>query len=143
MGKKQRNFFTKEDDSLIKKFVEEHGPQNWNDISDTLKTKTARQCRERWNNKLAPSISTKNFEEDEDLLLIRLVYERGTKWSEISKFFIGRTGVSLKNRYQLLIRHKRTGKSIFYNTTKKEYTEYEDDFFDKLALDEESNIFDL
>ena len=35
---------------------------------------------------------------DEDALIVACVSELGTKWSEISKHFVGRTDNAIKNR---------------------------------------------
>jgi hypothetical protein len=55
----KRNSFTKEEDGIIIRFVKEHEPQNWNDITSIIKTKTCAKCRERWKNILILQIQKK------------------------------------------------------------------------------------
>ena len=43
---------------MLRELVSKHGtkPQSWKIISEQLKTRTVRQCRERWNRFLDPDI---------------------------------------------------------------------------------------
>jgi hypothetical protein len=61
--------------------------------------RTARQCRDRWTNYLAPAISFEPWRPEEDSLIVHKVNEIGTKWATIAKFTHGRTGNALKNRW--------------------------------------------
>jgi myb proto-oncogene protein len=62
----RRNSFTKEEDDTIIRFVKEHGPQNWNDITSIIETRTGAQCRERWKKYLSPSNSREYLSQEED-----------------------------------------------------------------------------
>jgi hypothetical protein len=66
--------------------------------------RNARQCRERWKHYLEPSINRGEWTEAEDDLLVSKHRELGPKWSQISAFFVSRTAVDLKNRYQRIKR---------------------------------------
>nr|AGM32419.1 Myb-like DNA-binding domain containing protein [Coptotermes formosanus] len=108
--RKQRTIFTKEEDQAIMNFVQAFGANHGERIEPFIKTRTSRQCRERWKNFLSPDVSKKGWTVEEDLLLEKLVNEFGPKWSNLAKFFPGRTDVLIKNRYCLLLRHIRAGK---------------------------------
>lgn len=96
--------FTQEEDLFILKMVEENGVSDWNKISKTLKNRTARQCRERWNHYLRPGIVTSPWTNEEDEILSKLYNEIGAKWSIIRSNLPGRTDISIKNRWTLISR---------------------------------------
>ena len=45
---------------------------DWNDISNQIGGRTAKQCRERWQNHLDPLLKFGNWSAEEDTLLIRV-----------------------------------------------------------------------
>lgn len=63
-----------------------------------------RQCRERWNNHLDPSIARGPFTEEEDVKLFQIYKEIGKKWAEISKKMKNRTENAVKNRFNSLMK---------------------------------------
>jgi hypothetical protein len=98
--------FSPADDEQLRFLVEAHGPKNWAAIADEMDGKTARQCKERWQNYLAPSLNTAPWTCAEDKLLMEKFQAFGSKWVRISKFFENRTDSMLKNRYNRLQRRK-------------------------------------
>jgi len=67
-------------------------PREWTKIADELNTasgmnRTPRQCREHWMNKVDPSISHEKFNRDEDLLILRVYLEIGSRWHDLAKLF--------------------------------------------------------
>jgi hypothetical protein len=103
-GKKTavRRKFSHEEDAALKALVEKNGTGNWGLIAGYLKGRTARQCRERWRNYLAPGISTEPWSPEDDQLLSEKHKELGSQWSKIAKFFPNRTDVNVKNRWTSL-----------------------------------------
>ena len=77
---------------------------NWRAISVAMKTRTPRQCRERYQNYLSPDITNAEWTEEDDNLIKQLFEKYGNKWNKISKFFNGRTGNAIRNRYQVILR---------------------------------------
>ena len=67
---------------------------------------TARQCRDRYMNYLAPEYVYSEWTNVEDNLLAEKYLEYGPKWSKIQKFFPNRTANALKNRYNCTICRK-------------------------------------
>ena len=51
----------KEEDDLLKKVVEEHGPKNWSFISKFISGRNPKQCRTRWKDHLSPDINVTCF----------------------------------------------------------------------------------
>ena len=102
-GQSQRVRFTKEEDELLKQLVNNQSQPNWNEISRYMKSRTARQCRERYNNYLRPNLVNGPWTQEEDELLIELYEKYGPKWSFISQSFNSRSPVNLKNHHSSLI----------------------------------------
>jgi hypothetical protein len=115
--RKQRNCFTKEEDEAICEFYKTKGTKRWTDL--ILPSRSARQIRERWKHVLNPVILKKAWTLDEDNRLIEKVEEFGKKRAYFLQFFPGRTDVILKNRHQLLMRHKKAQKKITYEESNK------------------------
>lgn len=119
----QRVRFTKEEDELLKQLVNTQSQPNWNDISRYMKNRTARQCRERYNNYLRPNLINGPWTHEEDELLIELYEKHGPKWSFISQSFHARSPVNLKNHHSSLI-----SKSAIKNRQNKVNFEHEETF---------------
>ena len=50
-----RGAWTKDEDELVINLVALHGSEKWVQISQEMKTRTGKQCRERWHNHLDPT----------------------------------------------------------------------------------------
>ncbi len=57
---------TQQEDELVLRLVQEHGPKNWSFIAKQLPGRIGKQCRERWHNHLNPQISKDKWTEEED-----------------------------------------------------------------------------
>ncbi|EAX76277.1 Myb-like DNA-binding domain containing protein [Trichomonas vaginalis G3] len=66
--------------------------------------RNGRQCKDRWTKYLNPNINTQEFSIDEDIKLLTLYEQFGSKWVLISKFFNNRSDVAIKSRFQVLRR---------------------------------------
>ncbi|OHT14721.1 Myb-like DNA-binding domain containing protein [Tritrichomonas foetus] len=97
--------FTNEEDQKLLHFVQEFGSKNWKEIANRMPGRSIRQCRERYKYFLSPESSNRNsWSFEEDNLLIQKHQEIGPHWSKIVPYFTGRSDVSLKNRFHLLMR---------------------------------------
>lgn len=96
-----RKTFSKEEDARLVEIVKLMGDnfEGWNVVAEKMKTRTARQCRERWVSYLSPTIRVEKWTEDEDRILIDKINKIGKKWTDIASFFNGRSGSDIKNRW--------------------------------------------
>lgn len=98
-----RQKFTNAEDIRLRAIVLEYKETNekidWIRIARKMDNRTARQCRERFQNYLDPRLNKNRWTEDEDELLLKLVQKYGKKWSILTKFFDHRADVSIKNRF--------------------------------------------
>ena len=94
---KTRKNWTNEEDKKLLHLVHEHG-NNWKKISSFF-NKTGKQIRERYINKLDPSIKRGPFSQQEDETIMQNLALFGTKWNLIAKNLPGRPQNAIKNRY--------------------------------------------
>lgn len=66
------------------------GTKNWSLIAQNLQGRLGKQCRERWYNHLDPTVNKGPFTVEEDIKLLELKIERGTKWARIAESLPGR-----------------------------------------------------
>lgn len=97
-----RHKFSRSEDEQLIALVKELGEQNWMEIAARMKTRSPRQCRERYKNYLCSSIQNLPWTEEEDELLRQKVEEIGSKWTVIAQFFENRSDVNVKNHWATL-----------------------------------------
>ena len=107
-----RNKFTPEEDEQLRRLVEINGFKDWKLVSSLMKNRTARQCRERYNDYLNPALNNCEWTMEEEKKLIDLINQYGKKWSFLKQFFPGRSDVNLKNHWPVLERKLRAIQNI-------------------------------
>jgi hypothetical protein len=98
--------FTPEEDCRLVELVRLYGANDWIAIAGLLGNRNPRQCRERYCNYLDPSLRCDPWTAEEDALIIAKHDMFGAKWSKIAKFFHNRSDNALRNRWQLIARHR-------------------------------------
>ena len=98
--------FTVEEDRALMNYVMIYGCSNWVQIASLMKGRTQKQCRERWNGHLCPSVNKGPWTLEEDLILAQKHSEIGNKWAKISHFLPGRTDILVKNRWNTSVKYR-------------------------------------
>jgi hypothetical protein len=91
--------FTPDEDVKLRSLVERFGTKSWEEIARFIPDRTARQCRDRYNNNLLESLIRDPWTPEEDAILIQQYRRIGPKWVEIGKILSGRSGNNVKNRW--------------------------------------------
>jgi hypothetical protein len=97
--------WTKDEDDMIVELVSSTG-KNWAMISKMMPTRNGKQIRDRFLNYLDPNINKIKFTDEDDKNIIEYYKIYGTKWSKIAKYFEGRTGDMIKNRFYSCLKRK-------------------------------------
>lgn len=74
-----RRPWTKEEDTLIMKLVQQHGTRKWPLVASKLHARSGKQCRERFKNQLDPNIKKEPWTNEEDLAIVEAQNEIGNK----------------------------------------------------------------
>jgi hypothetical protein len=103
LKKPKRCKFSRREDAMLSSLVEELGTQ-WEIIAEKFGNRTARQCRERFQSYVCPTLASEPWTREEDKFLTLLFASVGPKWSCLAKSFQGRSPVHLRNRWLILRR---------------------------------------
>ena len=89
--------WTLKEDFLIKSWVQEHGPVNWNLCALRIKDRCGKQCRERWTNILDPSINKGLFTIKEQKVIFKGLQTHWMRWKKINALLNNRRTNMIKN----------------------------------------------
>jgi hypothetical protein len=90
--------WTQEEDEILSNAATRFGAHSWKEVAETLPGRNAKQCRERWFNRLNPQVKKGPFEAWEDHFIMNRQHEIGNRWSVIAQELPGRTASGVKNR---------------------------------------------
>lgn len=93
----RRGFWSPEEDRKLMELISIFGASNWVKISNSLNTRTPKQCRERYHQNLKPSLNRTPISAEEGELIEKLVAKHGKKWAEIARHLNGRSDNAVKN----------------------------------------------
>ncbi|KAI3950099.1 hypothetical protein MKW98_008544 [Papaver atlanticum] len=101
---KDRQRWTSEEDAILRAYVKQYGPREWNLVSERMNVsihRDAKSCLERWKNYLKPGIKKGSLTEDEQCLVIHLQAKHGNKWKKIAAEVPGRTAKRLAKWWEV------------------------------------------
>ena len=100
-SERTNKLWSKEEDELLFSLIHVGDDKRiaWKSICKDIKTKTYKQCRERYFYKLKRGLKFGNWTKQEDEIILSLQRLHGNKWSLIAKHLNGRSSNSVKNRY--------------------------------------------
>ena len=105
---KKTNFWTEEEDKILKEKAKEFNFKNWKLIANFISGKNSIQCSARFR-RIRPGLIKGPWGKEEDTKLISLYEKYGRNWSAISKEMPQRTGKQIRDRFlnSLDTRYKR------------------------------------
>ena len=92
------NFWTEEEDRILKEKAEEFNYKNWNSIANFIPGRTSIQCSARYR-RIRPGLVKGAWDKDEDCKLLSLYEKYGKNWAAISKEMPHRTGKQIRDRF--------------------------------------------
>jgi hypothetical protein len=72
---------------------------NWQEIASYMPGRTGRQCRDRFVNYLAPTLTWQPWSRAEDDIIIKMFKQVGPRWAQIAACLPGRSSNSVKNHW--------------------------------------------
>jgi hypothetical protein len=94
-----RGSWSQQEDDLLVHAVNQIGTARWVDVAKFVPSRTSKQCRERWHNRLSPALKKEPFEPWEDQIILQKQKQLGNRWSAIALSLPGRSPGAVKNRW--------------------------------------------
>lgn len=110
-----RKMFTPTEDSLLKDLVRRYGTYDWKSISEFVKGRGPRQCRDRYLKYLSPEVVNGPWTHEEEELLVEKYNIFGSSWKLIATFFPTRTDVNIKSKWKKMQRRMNKERLKFIN----------------------------
>jgi hypothetical protein len=95
---KKINFWTEEEDKILKEIAKKFNYKNWNSIAEYIPGKNSIQCSSRYR-RIRPGLIKGTWKKEEDSRLLSLYEKYGKNWAAISKEMPHRTGKQIRDRF--------------------------------------------
>lgn len=103
--------------------VQSQGPNNWVRISQQMRSRSPKQCRERYHQNLKPSLNHDPINPEEGVMIDRMVKEMGKRWAEIARRLGHRSDNAVKNWWNgSMNRRRRLHLQPSEHSTRPRYT---------------------
>eukprot|EP00281_Chroomonas_sp_CCMP1168_P013093 CAMPEP_0206283138 /NCGR_PEP_ID=MMETSP0047_2-20121206/40060_1 /ASSEMBLY_ACC=CAM_ASM_000192 /TAXON_ID=195065 /ORGANISM="Chroomonas mesostigmatica_cf, Strain CCMP1168" /LENGTH=879 /DNA_ID=CAMNT_0053713463 /DNA_START=12 /DNA_END=2649 /DNA_ORIENTATION=- len=96
--------WTEDEDKKLLALVNQFGQGNWQLIAKNLHNRLPKQCRDRYVNKVDPTLKKGNWTEEEDRIIVAAQHKLGERWAAIGKFLDGRSESSIKTRWYSVLK---------------------------------------
>lgn len=103
----RRGPWVPEEDEALLRLVREQGPHNWVRISQHMRYRSPKQCRERFHQNLKPTLNRDPITPEEGMMIERMVNEIGKRWAEIARRLGNRSDNAVKNWWNGSMNRKR------------------------------------
>ncbi|KAK1377587.1 Myb-like protein L [Heracleum sosnowskyi] len=100
--RKRKGKWIPDEDKRLKVAVMFFGAKNWRSVAKYVPERDHVQCRERWSNSLAPSVTLDKWSEEEDRRLEEAFEEYGPSWNKIASCVTKRTDNQCLRRWKIL-----------------------------------------
>jgi hypothetical protein len=99
--KRKNKAWTPEEDQIIRNHVAQYGPSSWAPLEKQLPGRTAKQCKEHYENCLVPGIRHDSWTLEEDQIIIDHMAENGPGgWVSLMQQLPGRTANQIRDRWR-------------------------------------------
>ena len=95
------------EDEVLKAAVRKYGKQAWGRVASLITSKTAAQCKARYDEFLNPSINHGEWTAAEEQQLLKLYKALGSSWLSIASQMPGRTKAQCQMRYEIILDRSR------------------------------------
>ena len=97
-----KGLWNAEEDEQLRAAVRIHGSSSWPAVAAIIPGRNCKQCRERWNNYLDPTLKKGCWEPAEDKALVKGQEMFGSRWSLLAKLLPGRSQIQVRDRCRVL-----------------------------------------
>ncbi|XP_008802726.2 transcription factor AS1-like [Phoenix dactylifera] len=138
---KERQRWRSEEDAILRAYVRQYGPREWNFVSQRMNVplhRDAKSCLERWKNYLKPGIKKGSLTEEEQRLVIKLQAKHGNKWKKIASEVPGRTAKRLGKWWEVFKEkqqreQRESSKPVLSSLEQGKYDRILENFAEKLV----------
>lgn len=97
-----------DEDQLLRAQHPDKKETKWADVAKKVPGRSAKQCRERWEQNLKAGINKGPITDDEALIICQMVGATGNSWAKIARALENRTDNTVKNWYNGMLQKSKS-----------------------------------